>query len=599
MLSWRSGYQRAWWRTDLLAGLTVTAILIPEGMAYAQLAGLGPQAAFYAAPIGLLLYAILGSSRQLVVAVSSGVAITSAATITALGPASAAEYAALTAALALFAGLISVIAGMAGLGRIAQFFSSSVLLGFVYGLAVIITVKQIPKLLGVEVDTEHVGRALVDIVQSIPDANTATVIVGIASLVGMVVLQRALPTVPSALVVLVGSIIASAVFELEGRGVEVVGELPSGLAAPQLPDVGWDAIPLLAGGAFGIALLAFAEAIGPAHQFARRHHYEVDANREMIAIGASNMGAGLFQGFPIGASLSKSAANDRAGAHSPASLVVAAAATAAIALFFTPLFRDLPEAALGAIVIVAVSEMMRIGPMRRLWHLRRADFMFAMVALIGVLVFDILAGLAIAVAVSLGAVVWRASEARLQVSGQTAGATDTLVTHDDVERGVEVPGLLIVRPEQMMFFVNASEIRDRVVSMATGYTPPLEVVVLHLALSPDLDIAATDGLADLHERLDHHGIELWLVAKLPDVRQQLRASGVEDLVGSDHVFVDTLGALVSYLDRHRSFDGRHAVLADLLAFVRERSEHAELDDSGRATLAAVEERISQDLLGDT
>ena len=588
---WLTQYERASWRFDLVAGLTVTAILIPEGMAYAQLAGVDPQAAFYAAPAALLLYALLGSSRQLVVAVSSAVAITSAATISVLAPQGTAEYVTLTAALALLAGVVSMVAGLLRLGRIARLFSSSVLLGFVFGLALVITVKQLPKLLGIEGGEQEFFKALWQILQELPDTSVVTLAVGLACLAGMVVLQRFLPRLPAALAVLVGSLVASAALHLSDHGVAVVGPLPSGLAAPQLPGAGWDAFPLLITGAFGIALLAFAEAMGPAQQLAKEHGYEVDANRELVAIGAANAGAGLFQGFSIGASLSKSAANDRAGARSPMSLVVAALATALVALFLTPLFTQLPEAALGAIVIVAVSDMERIAPLKRLWRIRRADCVLALVALVGVLVVGILPGLAVAVALSLAVIVWRAGEGRVQMTGQHPdGAADV---GDEV---AATPGLLVVRPLQMLFFVNAAEIRDAVTAAAHGVDPPPDVVLLDLGLTPDLDVPALDVLSDLSERLESSGGQLWLVTSDDLVRERLAVAGVSTGHGVQ-VFHNAAGGVLTYLSLHSSDSdtARQTVLNDLLAFLEVRRQDPSLDDRGRLVLDEVDSRIRREL----
>ena len=274
VLSWVPGYQRGWLPLDVIAGLTVCAILVPEGMAYAELAGMPPETAFYAAPIALLAYAILGSSRQLVVAVSSAIAIMSAATISGLAPAGSAEYAALTAALAILAGLVSMAAGFLKLGRIAQFFSESVLLGFVFGLALLITIKQIPKLLGIEAHGESALELVRDMIPHLRETDLLTLAVGLAGIAGMIVLERRLPRVPAALVVLLGSIGVSVALGLEGRGVHVVGDLPAGLRGPTLPGVGLESLPLLLFGAVGIALVAFAEAIGPANEFATRARRE-------------------------------------------------------------------------------------------------------------------------------------------------------------------------------------------------------------------------------------------------------------------------------------------------------------------------------------
>ena len=274
----------------------------------------------------------------------------------------------------------------------------------------------------------------------------------------MIVLERRLPRVPAALVVLLGSIAVSVAFGLEAQGVKVVGDLPAGLAGPSLPGVGLEALPQLLVGALGIALVAFAEAIGPANEFAREHGGKIDPNRELIAIGAANTGAGLFSGFPIGSSLSKSAANDRAGAKTPASLVTAAAATALVALFLTPLFEPLPEATLGAIVIVAVAGMMKVAKMRQLWRLRRVDFWLALIALVGVLVMPTLPALGIAVVVSLGMLVWRASQARLTFLGRARGGLEPVDLRTVPDAAI--PGLLIVRPDEMLFFANVASVRD-------------------------------------------------------------------------------------------------------------------------------------------
>ena len=267
-------------------------------MAYAELAGVPPEYAFYAAPAALLAYAALGSSRQLVVAVSSAIAIMSAATISELATEGSAEYIALTAALAILAGLVSIAAGALKLGRIAQFFSESVLLGFVFGLALLISIKQIPKLLGIEAEGETAVELIRDIIPALSETDPLTLLVGALGIAGMFLLEHRLPRVPAALVVLLVSIVASAVLGLEALGVHVVGDLPAGLAPPSLPGVGLEALPLLFAGALGIALVAFAEAIGPANGFARAHGGKVDPNRELIAIGAANTSAGLFSGLP-------------------------------------------------------------------------------------------------------------------------------------------------------------------------------------------------------------------------------------------------------------------------------------------------------------
>jgi SulP family sulfate permease len=593
ILDWLPGYKPGWLRLDLVAGLTVCAILVPEGMAYAQLAGMPPETAFYAAPAGLLAYALLGGSRQLVVAVSSAIAIMSAATISALAPGGTAEYAALTAALALLAGLVSILAGVLRFGRIAQFFSESVLLGFVFGLALLITIKQIPKLLGIEAEGEFGLQILLNIIPKLDETHLPTLVVGLAGIATMVVVERLVPRVPAALVVLIGSIAVSVVLDLQAHGVAVVGDLPAGLARPSLPGVGISALPLLFAGAVGIALVAFAEAIGPANEFARKHGDRIDPNRELIALGTSNAGAGLFGGFPIGSSLSKSAANERAGARTPASLVTAAAATALVALFLTPLFEPLPEATLGAVVVVAVSGMMKFGKMGRLWRLHRVDFWLASIALVGVLVVPTLEALGVAVVISLGVVEWRASEPRLTFMGRPRGQLEPVDL--SAEPAATIPGLLIVRPDEMLFFANASPVRSALIRAADETDPRPSVVLLDLALTPTADAPVVEALEDLHGRLASDGIDLWLSNVKPAILDLLERTGTLQIIGADRVHPRIVDGILAFVKGSTESQERAAVLADLLAWLRERAAQPGTSASGLEVLTALEGRLVLEL----
>jgi SulP family sulfate permease len=593
ILSWVPGYERSWVPLDVVAGLTVCAILVPEGMAYAELAGMPPETAFYAAPIALLAYAVLGSSRQLVVAVSSAIAIMSAATISNLAVEGSAEWAALTAALAILAGLVSIAAGVLKLGRIAQFFSESVLLGFVFGLAVLISIKQIPKLLGIEAHGESAVDLVRDMIPHVREADLLTVAIGAAGIAAMIVLERRLPRVPAALVVLLGSIGISIAFGLEDRGVHVVGDLPAGLRGPTLPGVGAEALPLLLFGAVGIALVAFAEAIGPANEFAREHGGSVDPNRELIAIGAANTGAGLFTGFPIGSSLSKSAANDRAGARTPASLVTAAGATALVALFLTPLFEPLPEATLGAIVVVAVFGMMKVAKMRQLWDLRRADFWLAMIALVGVLVVPTLEALGIAVVVSLGMLIWRVSQPRLTFLGRASGGLEPVDLR--IMPAAALPGLLIVRPDEMLFFANVASVREGILAAIADTTPTPSVVLLDLALTPEVDVPVVEALTDLHGRLAAAGIELWLSYLQPEAQDLLERAGTLETIGASRIHPRVIDGILAFVLRTPGASERAVVLTDLLAFIRERAAQPGTSAEGVELLDVLEQRLSAEL----
>jgi len=357
--------------------------------------------------------------------------------------------------------------------------------------------------------------------------------------------------------------------------------------------VGLESLPLLLFGAIGIALVAFAEAIGPANEFARQHGGKIDPNRELIAIGAANTGAGLFTGFPIGSSLSKSAANDRAGARTPASLVTAAAATALVALFLTPLFEPLPEATLGAIVVVAVFSMMKVGKMRRLWELRRIDFWLAMIALVGVLVVPTLEALGIAVVASLGVLVWRASEGRLTFLGRASGGLEPV----DLESAPEaaIPGFLIVRPDEMLFFANVASVRDGILAAVADRQPRPTVVLLDLSLTPEVDVPVVEVLEDLHERLAADGIELWLANLRPGATDLLDRAGTLALIGATRIYPRAIDGILAYVLRLPGARDRVAVLTDLLAYLRERASQPDTSVEGVDTLHALEQRLAAEL----
>lgn len=546
ILDWLPKYQAAWLRPDLLAGLTVVALLVPEGMAYAELAGMPPQAAFYAAPAGLILYAVFGSSRQLVVAVSSAVAVMSAATVSDLAPQGSAEFVALTAALAMLVGAIAVLAGILRLGRLAQFFSESVLTGFVFGLALVIAIKQVPKLFGLEAGHGNFFERLWDLIVHLPETHLPTLVVGLACLVLLIVLERYFHRIPAALVAMVFGILVVTLFGLHERGVHIIGEIPAGLAPPRLPSVTLADVLWLLPGAVGIVLVAFAEAVGPARSFGRKHKYQIDADQELVGLGMANLGAGLFQGFSIGSSLSKSAANDHAGAKSQMSGLIAAMATILVALFLTPLFHNLPEAALAAIVVVAISGMFKVKEMRRLYRVRKADFALALIALLGVLIFEVVVGLSIAVLISLLVLVARVSVPKLSVLGRVPDSLEfsDVRRHPDNRR---MPGLLIIRPNEGLFFANAAGLVEEIWKQVLSSDPLARAVLLDLEMTFELDVPSLDALVELSEGLAEEDVDLMLVRVHQDVRDTLDQSGVVDTIGADRIHRYIIDGVLDFL----------------------------------------------------
>jgi SulP family sulfate permease len=547
VLNWLPTYQRAWLRADVIAGITVTALLVPEGMAYAELAGMPPQSIFYAAPIALLLYAVFGTSRQLVVVVSSVQAVMSYSIVSALVPPGTPEFITLSAALAMTAGFVAVLAGLLHLGRVAQFFSASVLTGFVSGLAVLVAVKQLPKMFGIEPGSGNVWERLYDLFIHLPETHRLTFIVGLSTLIIMVLLERYLHRVPAALVAMLFGILVSSMFGLGAQGVHVVGDIPAGLAPPSLPHIPLSQWLMLIPGALALTLVVFAEAIGPARSFATKYKYSISPDQELIGLGAANVGAGLFQGFPIGSSLSKTAANEAAGAKSQMSGVIAAGLTVLVALFLTPLFRNLPEATLAAIVVVAVYGMFKWREMARLYRLRRVDFALALVTFLGVLTLEeAVWALLLAVVLSLLALAWRTSQARMSELGLVQGQLRF------AELGVEpeakaIPGLLIYAPEESLFFANADTVRTQITDRLAADAGTIESVLLDLEVTNELDVPSADVLKELHDDLETAGVTLMLARVRPAVLDLMDHSGVTQAVGRDHIHGRVLEGVLEHL----------------------------------------------------
>ena len=532
ILGWLPSYQREWLGRDAVAGVIIMCLLVPEGMAYAQIAGMPPETAFYVAAPALLLYAIFASSRKLIVVVSATQAALSAGAVAALATAGSPQYAELTAALALLVGVITVLAGLLRLGVVARFFSPSVLVGFVTGLALVISVKQVPKILGIEASEGDFWERLWGILVHLGDVHGATLVVGLFTIAVMVGLERVAHRLPAALVALALGILISRAFDLADRGVEVIEEIPGGLAGPQIPEVTLVDLSLLLAAAVGIALVNFAEGNSVAREYARRDGVKLDANKELVGLGAANVGAGLFQGFTIGASLSKSAAAYGAGMQTQLAGVVAAGLTVLVALFLTDLFRGLPEATLAAIVVVAVSGMVKTQRIRELYSMRKTDFALALAATLAVLTFETLAALVIAVALSIVLLVVRAARSPLRRLGQLPGGA-----FGDLERNPEArehPTTLIVRPDAELFFANAESVAEDIYAAATQ-APSARAVVLDLELTYDLDVPAADALRLLSRRLAEAGIPLALARVHGPVIDMLQKTGVVETVGRERV----------------------------------------------------------------
>lgn len=534
LLSWLPSYQPAWLRSDLVAGVTVWALLVPGGVAYAQLAGVPAVAALSAAPAALLAYALLGGSRQGVVGNTSALSIMSAATIAPLAAGGSARYAALTAGLALLVGALALLGGLARLGFVASFLSRPVLTGFIFGLSLVVAVGQAPKLFGLP--SGH-GNAFVrswDLVTRLGHANGWTLLVGALSLALLFGLARFAPRVPAALAAVAFGILVVSLFGLTRHGVAVVGDVPKGLPRGGLPGLNWRDAAALLPGALGMVLVGYAEHLGAINPSARRYHHEIDPNGELIALGVANLGAGLCRGFAVGGGLSQTTVNDVAGARTQVAGIVAAALIVLTGLLLTPLFYNLPQATLAAIIIAAVWGLFDVGEMQRFYRLSREAFIFALTALLGELVFNVLPGLLLAVGLSFVVLIYRSSRPHVAVLGRFPGGHGyaDLSLHPENET---IPGLVIVRLDAQLFFANDAVLRDHLRALAHA-TPAPRAMLLDLEATTLLDISSADMLAEVVTELKAEGITLLLARVRDPVLEMLRRSGVAALVGEEHIY---------------------------------------------------------------
>lgn len=527
------GYRRQWLGRDALAGATVWAVLVPEALAYATIAGVSPVVGLYAAPAALILYAAFGSSRHLVVGPMAATAALSAAVVGGAAGGSNAHFTAMTAALAVTVGVAAVLAGLLRLGFLANFISEPVLKGFIVGLALTIIAGQLPKLFGVEGGSGDFFERIWALITNLGGAGGLTVLVGVGSLALILGLKRVAPVMPGSLVAVAVGIAAAAAFGLEDHGVDVVGSVETGLPSFGFPDVSLDDLGDLVAGSAGVVLVAFAEGLGAAKTYAVRDHYEVDANRELIGLGAAGLGAGLSSGMVVNGSLSKTAVNASAGARTQLSGVFVAALTVITLLFLTGLFEKLPEAVLAAVVIAAVVDLVDIPSLISLYRVftrrlgqaygvaARPDFLAAVAALLGVMTFDTLPGLFIGIGVSLLLLLYRSSRPVISELGQLPGNGPfaALDRHADSRR---IPGMVVLRVEGGVYFANAERIRSTVRRAADREATT--TVVIDAETVPFVDVSAVRMFDALAGELEARGVRLLLARDVGQVRDVLGAA---------------------------------------------------------------------------
>ncbi|MFT5530780.1 MAG: SulP family sulfate permease [Candidatus Poriferisodalaceae bacterium] len=557
IVGWAPQYDRSNLRSDLAAGLTVGAMLVPQAMAYALLAGLPPEVGLYAATIPVAVYALFGTSRQLAV---GPVAIVSLLTASALAPLveeGTAGYLGAAALLALMVGVVHIVLGVGRLGFLVNFLSHSVLVGFTAAAAIVIGFSQAKHLFGVSTERkDHFYETVLEVIDKLSGTNVETLFLGVMALLVMFGLKRFAPRVPGALVVVIGSILAVKTFGLEERGVKVVGDIPDTLPAFGLPDFDGSLISTLAMTALVITLVGFMESIAVAKVYARRHRYEVDPNSELIGLGAANVASGLFGGYPVTGGFSRTAVNDTAGARTPlASLITAGIVLAAIA-FLTPLFASLPNAALGAIIIMAVVGLVDVAEMRHIAAIKRSDLIGLGVAFFATLILGIELGILVAVVASMLVVFARMSMPHSAVLGHVDGTT----SYRNVERFPEahtINGIQILRIDAALSFVNAVNVKRLLLTKADSITEEPRAMVLDASGINDLDATGAEMLKEVLIEVADRKVLLHLCNVKGPVRDVMRNAGIWDALGN-RIHASANDAIVAITGQPESKDHRRA-----------------------------------------
>ncbi|HKE73493.1 MAG TPA: sulfate permease [Acidimicrobiales bacterium] len=547
-LSNLSSYQAAWLRRDVVAGLVLTALLVPQGMAYAELASLPPITGLYTTILCLVAYALFGPSKILVLGPDSSLGPMIAATILPLLAAGddPGRAVALGSALALLVGVIITAAGVARLGFIADLISKPTIIGYMNGLALTILIGQLPKLFGFSVDGDGFRAELTGFVRGVADGETvaASLAIGLVGLALILGLGRWLPKVPGVLIAVVLSIVAAVALDLASHGVDLVGELPQGFPPLTLPRIGLSDLGLLFAGAFGIALVSLADTISTASAFAARSGDEVDGRQEMIGIGAANLAAGLFQGFPVSTSGSRTAVAERAGSKTQVTGLVGAAAILLILLFVPGLLRDLPQPTLAAVVIAASLSLADIPGTLRLRRIRRTEFLLSVAAFLGVVILGVLPGIALAVALSIGNVFRRAWWPYQTTLGRVPG----LAGYHDVTsypHAKLLPGCVIYRFDAPLFFANSRTFREQIRAIAAGEPRPRWIIVAAEPIT-DVDTTAAEMLEELDLELNARGTSLVFAEMKDPVRAKVERYELTDTIDPRHFFPTITQAVKAY-----------------------------------------------------
>lgn len=550
ILGWIRSYDRRWLRGDVIAGVTVAALIVPKNLGYAGIAGIPLQNGLYAAAAGALLYGIFGSSCQISMGPSSGLAAVAASAVIAAGITDPRDTASFVAGMTLASGVLFLVLAVLKMGWIAQFLSRAVVTGFLFGAAIDVVIGELPKLTGTTVSGTNSFQELWSWLGTLGEGNPATVIVGALSLAVVFGVRRFAPRVPGALVLVVGGLLASWLLELGNHGVALVGDVPRGLPSFVLPNIAlmWENGATTAVAAIALVLIGFSQTAGDARTFAAKHHYQVDIDQESVAQGLANTGAGLFQGMPVSTSLSASSLNDHSGARTGLASLTSGLTVLLTLLVLAPLFSILPKPVLAALIIEAVvMGMINIPELRRLFRVQRFDFWVAIAAIVGTLAFGVLAGVVIGIGLSL---VWLIAVATHPSIPALARKPNSQIfrdvdEHPDDER---VPGLVVIRMDGGLFFATSDALEDRVREIIHT-NPNLTGIVLDCAGINFIDSQGSAKLGDVVSLTGESGITLRLARLKPSVGATLERDGVLQRIGAGNIHGNVATAVQAHLEK--------------------------------------------------
>ncbi len=530
-------------RLDVVAGLTAAAVVLPKAMAYATVAGLPVAVGLYTAFIPMLVYALLGTSRVLSVSSTATLAILTATQLGLVVPdGDPAKLITATATLAALVGALLLLAAALRLGFVANFISTPVLTGFKAGIGLVIVFDQVPKLLGIHIAKQGFFRDAVSVAEHIPQTSLLTLALALATFAVLIVMERRWPHSPAPLVAVGGGIAASWWFGLGALGVSTVGLIPQGFPSLTLPNL--TLIEQLAPGALGIALMSFTESIAAGRAFAAPTDPAINANRELVATGAANVAGALLGAMPAGGGTSQSAVVRAAGGHSQKASLVTAAAALAVMLLLAPLLGLLPNATLAAVVIVYSVGLIQLAEFRAILRVRSMEFRWALIACAGVLVLGTLKGIVVAIIVSTIGLASQTANPRVSVIGRKRGADVLRPLSPEHADDETFEGLLILRPEGSLFFVNTQNVMQRIGALVTQYKP--RVVALDLSRVPDIEYSAMQALIEGERRMTERGIVAWIAGLNPGVLETARRAGLEERLGSERLLFNAREAIARY-----------------------------------------------------